>query len=82
MHNIYSVYYTLMHYFYIFIYISIKCNNIYKKSYLFTISMQFIYENFKLYLHKIIIIANSVHYNSNYFCYNTLFYFIFCTLYS
>ena len=73
-----------MHYFYIFIYIyiSIKCNNIYKKSYLFKISIQCIYENFKLDLHKIIIIGNSVHYNSNYFRYNALFYLIFCTLYS
>ena len=68
-----------MHYFYIFIYIyiSIKCNNIYKKSYLFTISIQFIYENFKLDLHKIIIIAKFVHYNSNYFYYNALFYFFY-----
>ena len=78
MHNIYTNALLL----YIYIYISIKCNNIYKKSYLFTISIQFIYENFKLDLHKIIIIANFVHYTSNYFCYNALFYLILFTLYS
>ena len=72
-----------MHYFvYIYIYIN-KCNNIYQKSYLFKISIGFIYENFKnfdnfkLDLHKIIICAKFVHYNSNYFCYNALFYLFF-----
>ena len=48
MHNIYTNALLL----YIYIYISIKCNNIYKKSYLFKISIQCIYENFKLDLHN------------------------------
>ena len=50
MHNIYTN--ALLLYIYIYIYISIKCNNIYKKSYLFKISIQCIYENFKLDLHN------------------------------